>query len=189
MQRTTELLVKLADGDSAVTKELFPLVYDQLRALAGSYFRNERPDHSLQPTALVHEAYIRMIDSAGLESAPRTRVHFQALAARVMRQILVDHARAKGSAKRGGDRTRINLTDMPASGAESAYDFEAIELALVELAGLDARSAQVVELRFFGSLSLEEVADYLGVSLSSVERDWRFARAWLMDRLTWKGPE
>lgn len=189
MQRTTELLVKLADGDSAVTKELFPLVYDQLRALAGAYFRNERPDHSLQPTALVHEAYIRMIDSAGLASAPRTRVHFQALAARVMRQILVDHARAQGSAKRGGDRTRVNLTDMPASGAESAYDFEAIDQAMEELGQLDPRSAQVVELRFFGSLSLEEVAGYLKVSLSSVERDWRFARAWLMERLTQKGAE
>ena len=189
MQRPTELLAKLADGDAAATSELFPLVYDQLRALAGAYFRNERPDHSLQPTALVHEAYIRMIDSSALASAPRTRVHFQALAARVMRQILVDHARAKGSAKRGGDRTRVNLTDMPASGAESVYDFESIDTALVELAALDPRSAQVVELRFFGSLTLEEVANYLGTSLSSVERDWRFARAWLMDRLTWKGTE
>ncbi len=189
MQRTTELLAKVADGDPAATNELFPLVYDQLRALAGSYFRDERPDHSLQPTALVHEAYIRMFDSAALASAPRTRVHFQALAARVMRHILVDHARSKASEKRGGDRTRVNLTDMPASGAESVYDFEAINSALIELAALDARSAQVVELRFFGSLSLEEVADYLGVSLSSVERDWRFARVWLMDRLTWKGTE
>ena len=189
MQRTTELLARLSDGDPAVASELFPLVYDQLRALAGAYFRDERPDHSLQPTALVHEAYIRMIDSAALASAPRTRVHFQALAARVMRHILVDHARAKASEKRGGDRARVNLTDMPASGAESVYDFEEIERALVELGSLDARSAQVVELRFFGSLSLEEVAEYLGISLSSVERDWRFARAWLMDRLTWKSAD
>lgn len=188
MQRATELLLHMADGDSAATEELFPLVYDQLRALAGAYFRDERADHSLEPTALVHEAYLRLIDSAS--AAPRSRVHFHALAARVMRHVLVDHARAKASAKRGGDRTRITLLDLAAADLPDAQvDFEAVDRALRELAELNARTAQVVEMRFFGSLTLEEIAGVLGISLSSAEREWRFARAWLMDRLTAKGPE
>ena len=183
MNRVTHLLEKLSDGDSSATSELFPLVYDQLRALAGAYFRDERPDHSLQPTALVHEAYLRLVDSAGSPTAPRTRVHFQALAARVMRHVLVDHARARAADKRGGDRERITLTDMVVGPAESEFDFEALDQALAELAALNERTARVVELRFFGSLTLDEAAEFLGISLSSAEREWRFARAWLLDRL------
>jgi RNA polymerase sigma factor (TIGR02999 family) len=188
MRRATELLMNAADGDPAATNELFPLVYDQLRALAGAYFRDERADHSLQPTALVHEAYMRLIDSAS--APPRSRLHFHALAGRVMRHVLVDHARAKASAKRGGDRTRITLLDLATPDApEAPFDFEAVDRALQELAELSARTAQVVELRFFGSLTLEEIAGVLGISLSSAEREWRFARAWLMDRLTSKDAE
>lgn len=183
MQRATQLLMHVADGDAKAGQELFPLVYDQLRALAAAYFREERPDHSLQPTALVHEAYLRLIDSAA--APPRSREHFHALAARVMRHVLVDHARARASAKRGGDRARITLLGLAASeSAQTPFDFEAIDRALNELAELDARAAEVVEMRFFGSLTLDEIAVVLGVSLSSCERSWRFARAWLMDRLT-----
>ena len=188
MRRATQLLQHMADGDSAATDELFPLVYDQLRALAAAYFRDERPGHSLQPTALVHEAYLRLIDSSegGAGAGPRTRAHFQALAARVMRHVLVDHARSRDAAKRGGDRTRVTLSDMAAGGEESAVDFESLDRALSELAELNERTARVVELRFFGDLTLEEVAEHLGISLSSAEREWRFARAWLMDRLSGK---
>jgi RNA polymerase sigma factor (sigma-70 family) len=196
MRRATQLLQDMAAGDSSAADELFPLVYDQLRGLAAAFFRDERPEHSLQPTALVHEAYLRLIDSpvggaggmgevGGAGGArPRTRAHFQALAARVMRHVLVDHARARDAAKRGGDRTRVTLSDMAAGGEESAFDFESLDRALSELAELNERTARVVELRFFGSLTLEEAAEHLGISLSSAEREWRFARAWLMDRLS-----
>ncbi len=183
MNRVTHLLEKIAEGDQSATNELFPLVYDQLRALAGAYFRDERPDHSLQPTALVHEAYLRLVDSADLPSAPRTRVHFQALAARVMRNVLVDHARSRAAAKRGGGHARVTLSDLVTVDGRADFDFEAIDRALVELASLSDRTAQVVELRFFGSMTLDEAAAFMGISLSSAEREWRFARAWLLDRL------
>lgn len=186
MNRATQLLQNLADGDSSSRRELFSLVYDELRSLADAYFRDERAGHSLQPTALVHEAYIRLVDTPGGADTPRTRAHFHALAARVMRNVLVDHARARDAAKRGGDYTRVTLSGLATGGEKSDFDFEAIDRALGELAMLSERTARVVELRFFGSLTLEDVAEYLGISLSSAEREWRFARAWLMDRLSGK---
>jgi RNA polymerase sigma factor (TIGR02999 family) len=186
MSKATLLLKEMAEGRPSAAEELFPLVYEQLRALAGAFFREERADHSLQPTALVHEAYVRMVESSA--DTPRTRVHFHALAARVMRHVLVDHARARNADKRGGgdDRARITLSDVELASREQEFDFEAIHNALTELAKLNERTARVVELRFFGSLTLEEVAAVLGISLSSAEREWRFARAWLLEELAGK---
>lgn len=182
MSKATLLLEQIAEGRGSAADELFPLVYDQLRALAGAYFRDERADHSLQPTALVHEAYVRMVESSA--DTPRTRVHFHALAARVMRNVLVDHARARNAEKRGGtDRARVSLSGIDLSSRDEEFDFEAIHKALTDLAALNERTARVVELRFFGSLTLEEAAEVLGISLSSAEREWRFARAWLLDAL------
>lgn len=181
MADVTQLLDQLADGRPAAAQELFPLVYDQLRSLAAAFFQGERSDHTLQPTALVHEAYLKLVEPAA--DRARTRIHFQALAARVMRHLLVDHARSHASMKRGGDRTRVALGDVIAPGGEQVIDFEELDRALHELAALNERTARVVELRFFGSLSLEETAQLLELSVSSVEREWRFARAWLMDRL------
>lgn len=181
MKDVTELLGELADGNPGAAQELFPLVYEQLRALAGAFFRDERPDHTLQPTALVHEAYVRLVGPT--DDRLRTRVHFQALAGRVMRNLLVDHARRSGSIKRGGDRTRIVLADEVAATHDNAVDFEELDAALRELTALNERTGRVVELRFFASLSIDETAEVMEISVSSVEREWRFARAWLMDRL------
>jgi len=181
MNDVTMLLADLADGRESAADELFPLVYDQLRALAAAFFRDERVDHTMQPTALVHEAYLRLVQPAADKS--RTRVHFQALAARVMRHVLVDHARQKASEKRGGDRTRIALHDDVAAKPGSAMDFTELNEALQRLGAESERAAKVVELRFFGNLTHEEIATVLGISLSSVEREWRFARAWLLDAL------
>lgn len=183
MSKATLLLEQIADGRQSAADELFPLVYEQLRGLAAAFFREERADHSLQPTALVHEAYVRMVESSA--DTPRTRVHFHALAARVMRHVLVDHARSKNAEKRGGgeDRARITLSDVELASREQDFDFEAIHNALTELAKLNERTARVVELRFFGSLTLEEAAEVLGISLSTAEREWRFARAWLMEAI------
>ncbi len=181
MNDVTLLLEDLASGRESATDELFPLVYDQLRALAGAFFRDERMDHTMQPTALVHEAYVRLVQPGADKT--RTRVHFQALAARVMRHVLVDHARQKASEKRGGDRTRVALSEEIAAKADGGLDFEELNQALTRLSAESERAGKVVELRFFGNLTHEEIATVMGISLSSVEREWRFARAWLLDAL------
>lgn len=181
MNQVTQLLSDLAGGRNAAADELFPLVYEQLRALAGSYFREERSDHTLQPTALVHEAFVRMVAPGDLRVSDRA--HFYALAARVMRHVLVDYARQNASEKRGGDRARITLDEQLTPWRDRALDFEAIERALSELGQLSERTAKVVEMRFFCGLTCEEIAGVMSISLSSVEREWRFARAWLQDRL------
>jgi len=185
MTEVTQLLDQMADGSPSAAERLFPLVYDELRALAGSYFRGERPDHTLQPTALVNEAFVRLAAPAG--RPVRGREHFLALAARVMRHVLVDHARERNALRRGGDdRHRVLLSELETSDALSesnGFDIEAVDAALTELATLNDRSAQVVELRFFGGLTHEEIARAIDASLSTVEREWRFARAWLLVRL------
>lgn len=176
----TRLLLRMKAGDAKAHEEIVPLVYDHLRSLAAGQFRG-RGDHTLQPTALVHEAFIRLIgqDAPAWES----RGHFLAVAATAMRQILIDHARKSGAQKRGGDRARVSLSD--ADPAEAARDVDAIALndALERLAALDARQARIVELRVFGGLGNQEIAEVLGSSLRTVEREWRAVKAWLAKEL------
>ena len=153
--------------------------YDALRGLAAAYLRRERSDHTLQPTALVHEAYLKLASGGGFKS----ETHFQAVAATAMRQILVDHARARGAQKRGGDWLRVTLSEGQADSGPDV-DMLALDDALNELASLDKRKARVVELRFFGGMTTAEAAEEVGVSPKTAEADWYFARAWLRDRLS-----
>lgn len=182
---TTRLLLNLGNGDVAAAAQLLPMVYDELRAVAGRYFRRQGSDHTLQPTALVHEAFLRLVDQT--QARWKDRAHFFAVAAKAMRQILVSHARARGAEKRGGGRAKIAFTDAltPANAAE--FDPLALDEALTRLADLDERKARVVELRFFSGLTNEEVAEVLGVSLTTIESDWRMARAWLSRMLSAEG--
>jgi RNA polymerase sigma factor (TIGR02999 family) len=162
--------------------ELVPLVYDELRELAAAILRHERPGHSLQPTALVNEAYLRLIDATKVEW--QGRAQFLALAARSMRQVLVDHARSRDAGKRGGDRVRVTLMD-DAVGARGLQELDLLDIddALEALAALDARKARVIELRFFAGLEMKEIADVLRIGLTTAEDDWYFARAWLRRHL------
>lgn len=178
----TELLVRWRSGDAQALEALIPLVYNELRALAHHYLRQERSTHTLQSTALVHEAYLRL---AGHQPPTlQNRSHFFGIAARVMRQILVEHARAQSAAKRGGGATRIVLDD--ATNVASATDIDVLRLddALHELARMDERQSRIVELRFFTGLSIDETADVLGVSAATVSREWTTARAWLHRELS-----
>jgi RNA polymerase sigma factor (TIGR02999 family) len=165
---------------------LFPQVYDELHRLAQHFFRGQRPDHTLQPTALVHEAYLRLFKAKA--PAWRDREHFFCVAAQAMRQILVNHARDRRRLKRGGGRERVTLDDVVTVSRDDAPDLEALEGALEALAALDARKARLVELRYFVGLSNEEIAELFGVSLSTVKSDWRLAKAWLLERLE-RGPD
>ncbi len=180
--RTTRLLLRLTDGDHAAGDELMPLVYDELRALAAGYLRRERPDHTLQPTALVHEAYLRLVGGGGVDW--RSRAHFFAVAARVMRNTLVNHALAHKAEKRGGAALRLDLQSDGVAAPSDGVDTLALDDALKRLAALDPRKSEVVELRFFGGMSVEEAAEVLSVSVSTVEADWRVARAWLSSELS-----
>ena len=184
MTTPTELLSRAAGGDPHATSELMPLVYDELRRLAASYFRRERPGQTLQATALVHEAYVRLIGEKAHNWQNRT--HFLAIAALSMRQILVQRARARRAAKRGGDPARITLDDQlmaaPGRGADE-IDLVALDAALDRLAALNERQARIVELRYFGGLSVEEAAEALEISPATVKRDWTLARAWLKREL------
>lgn len=181
---TTQLLADIGNGDQKAAARLFPLVYDELRALAGRYFRRQNPGHTLQPTGLVHEAFLRLIDQTNAQW--KDRAHFFAVAATAMRQILVNHALARNAQKRGGGRRKLALTNNWAVDEGSEFDAVELDEALRKLAALDERKAKVVELRFFGGLTVEEVAEVLGVSKATVEGDWRMARAWLSRAL---GPE
>lgn len=158
-----------------------PLVYDELRRLAAGYLRRERPGQTLQPTALVNEAYLRLVKDKNL--AWQNRAHFMAIAAHSMRQILVDRARARGSLKRGGSRRRITLSEAAAAAEGLSVDVIAIDESLDRLAALDAQQARIVELRFFGGLTVEETAEALGISPATVKREWSVARAWLRREL------
>jgi RNA polymerase sigma-70 factor, ECF subfamily len=179
----TMLLQAMAGGDEAAAERLFPLVYEELRALAGSYFRHQPGNHTLQPTALVHDAYLRMIDQSGWNN----RAHFMAVAATAMRQILTDHARRRNADKRGGEWEKVGFDaalDQEApqgggTGGDGELDLVALDEVLTKLEGLDARKHRVVELRFFGGLKVEEVAEVMGISKTTVESEWRAARAWL----------
>lgn len=179
----TRILGELHRGDAEAADRLLPLVYDELRALAGSFFARQQPGHTLQPTALVHEAYLRLAGSEGAEW--ESRAHFMAVAARAMRQILINHARDKGAAKRGGGLERVTLEQAvtPRIGDDREIDLLELDLALSKLAELDERQARIVELRFFGGLTIAESAHVLGVGTTTVEDDWRLAKAWLAHQL------
>jgi RNA polymerase sigma factor (TIGR02999 family) len=181
-EELTALLQAWSAGDSAAATRLIPLVYDELRRQAARQLRRERPDHTLRPTALVHEAYVRMV---GQEKASwRSRTQFFAVAAQVMRRVLVDHARQHAAAKRAGGWQRVTLEEQRAAGTPPPdVDVLALDDALRELAALDPRRAKIVELRFFAGLTLDEAAETLGVSEATVSREWRLARAWLHRRL------
>lgn len=173
----TELLHEWRRGDKAALDRLTPLVYDELRRIAHRYMRQERGGHTLETTALVNEAYLRL---AGRERVEwQDRAHFFAVTAQVMRHVLIDHARNRRYAKRGGAAQQVPLEEAHAMSAERAAELLALDEALEKLARLDPRKARVVELRYFGGLSLEETADALEVSVMTVRRDWRAARAWL----------
>lgn len=174
-------LTALTGGTGVQADELLQLVYDELRALAGRYLRRDRAAHTLQPTALVHEAYVRVTDRTGARY--KSRAHFSALCAVAMRCILTDHARRRRTAKRGGDRRRVVLSDVDVPQARPAVDALALDEALSELARRNERHARVVEYRYFGGMTVEEVAETLEVSRSTVEDDWRMARAWLRVQL------
>ncbi len=176
-QSLTELLVKWGRGDKAALDALIPLVYDELRKLAASYLRRKAGDHTLQATALVHEAYVRLADRSG--ASMQHRAQFFGLAAKVMRDILVDHARKRLATKRGGQQLRLSLSQAERFGRKPEVDLVALDDALKELAATNPQHSRVVELRFFGGLTIEETAQVMGLSHATTERYWSFARAWL----------
>ena len=180
--RPTELLVAWGRGEPRAFDELVPLVQDELRRIAKRYMARERPDHTLQATALVNEAYLRLIDLKRIRW--QDRAHFFAMSARVMRRILVDFARARHNEKRGGRAPRITLDESLLVSKDAGPDLVALDDALVALAAAHPRKAEVVELRFFGGLSLEETGEALRVSVDTVKCDWRFAKLWLLRELS-----
>jgi RNA polymerase sigma factor (TIGR02999 family) len=180
-QQITERLIAWGSGETAALDDVMRAVYQELRRMADHYLRLERPDHTLQPTALVHEAYLRLIDQRKVSW--QNRAHFFGVAAQMMRRILVDHARTKQRGKRGGAARKLSLDEVMNLSQGRAADLVALDDALKALAEIDPRKSQVVELRFFGGLSVEETAEVLGVSPQTVMRDWRLARAWLAREL------
>lgn len=177
----TRLLLAWRDGDRTALDQLVPLVHAELRRLAHRQMRRERPGHTLQTTALVNEAYLRLVDSKRVRW--QNRAHFFAIAAQLMRRILVDDARARGALKRGADAVHVALGDIPIASPPPDADVLALDEALTRLAALDTRKSQVVELRYFGELSVEETASALRVSPETVMRDWRVAKLWLLREL------
>jgi RNA polymerase sigma-70 factor, ECF subfamily len=175
-----------ASREGVELDSLLPIVYQELRRLAAAYLRRERPGQTLQPTALVHEAYLRL-----LKDRPdrwQNRAHFCAIAAHSMRQILIERARARGALKRGGAQPRVTLDEALVSGGEQSFDILALDAALERLARLDAAQARLVELRFFGGLTVEETADAMNISPATVKRHWAIARAWLARELEGNSP-
>jgi RNA polymerase sigma-70 factor, ECF subfamily len=173
----TRLLVDLRAGKKEAEGQLLSLLYDELRRLAASYLRRERPDHTLQPTALVNEVYLRLVEQA--QQNWENRAHFMVVCARIMRNILVDHARKRKARKRSGGATPLALDDSVVSAAQRPVDFLALDEALSRLETFDRRQSRVVELRFFGDMTEEEISHVLGISVRTVKREWNVARAWL----------
>ena len=173
----TQLLLDWSNGDQAAIDKLMPLVYDELRRLAHYYMGREAPGHTLQTSALVNEAYLRLIDQRSVQW--QNRAHFFGIASQMMRRILVDHARARHYAKRGGGAHQVSLDEAMIVSPERAADVVALDDALTSLAEIDQRKSQIVEMRFFGGLSIEETAEVLAVSPGTVMRDWTLAKAWL----------
>jgi len=181
-ESVTQLLLKWNDGDPKALERLMPVVYSELRRLAANYLRRERQNHTLQPTALVNEAYLKLVDQR--QSHWQNRAQFFGVAAQLMRRILVDHARQHKAAKRGGpSQERLSITNVEALSATPEVDLLALHEALEELTELDPQQGRIVELKFFGGLSIEETAEVLGVGHATVERDWKMARAWLRRKL------
>ena len=176
-EQATRLLIQWTNGNREAAAGLMPLVYDELRRLARGYLQRERADHTLQATGLVHEAFIRLVDQS--TTTWQNRAHFFGAAAQLMRRILVDHARRHRTGKRGGTWEKVEFDEALSPSVSRDWDVIALDDALKDLAQLNPRHSQIVELRFFGGLSLEEVAEVLDVSVRTVERDWRMARAWL----------
>lgn len=182
-QNITQLLLAWKDGDKEVLNQLMPLVFDELHRQAARFLRRERADHTLQATALIHEVYIKFVDQrqANLEN----RTHFFAIAANLMRRILVDYARSKNRDKRGGDLIKLSLEEAEqVAGKEKTFDLMALDEALSKLEKIDERQARVVELRYFGDLTLEETAKALNISRTTAAEDWAMAKAWLHRELT-----
>lgn len=173
----TQLLTALTRGDDGAASKLIPAVYDELRRLAGSYMRRERSDHTLQATALVHEAYLKLIEQKAVNW--QSRAHFFGIAAQLMRRILIDHARGHTRQKRGGEQKKVSLDEAYIFTEKQADELLAVNDSLDRLEKIDPRQARVVEMRFFGGLSVEEAAEVLGVSPKTVKRDWSVAKAWL----------
>lgn len=177
----TDLLRKFADGDKSALDRLMPLMYMELKRLAGGYIRNERPGHTLQATALVHEAYARLLKQE--QPDYRSRTHFMGVAAQVMRQILIDHARTRNAAKRGGGGAKFSITHAKEIPVDQPSILVAIDDALVELSRKDALKARLIELRFFGGLTAEESAELTGLQVSEIRNHLRIAQAWLQREL------
>lgn len=178
----TQLLIDWENGDQAAHEKLMPLVYSELRRLASNYLRRERAGHTLQPTALVNEAYLKLIDQRNAKW--QNRAHFFGISAQLMRRILVDHARQHQAVKRGGsEQQRVSITSVEKFAKEPEVDLLALNEALDELTRMDPQQSQIVELKFFGGLSIEEIAEVLGIGHATVERDWKMARAWLRRQL------
>jgi RNA polymerase sigma-70 factor (ECF subfamily) len=173
----SRLLESVRNGDASAAAALTPLLYNELHRLAMHHMRNERPGHTLQATALVNEAYLKLMDNR--EANWQNRAHFLAIASQAMRRVLIDHARSKRRVKRGGLQQKVSLEDVVIAAEEQSYDLVALDEALDRLAKVDARQSRIVELRFFGGLSVEQTAEVLGISPKTVKRDWAVARAWL----------
>jgi len=178
----TRLLVELGNGNESVLDEMLPLIYDELRRLAAYHLKGERKSHTLQATALVHEAYIRLVNQREVDWKNRTQ--FLGLASEIMRRILVSHARNRGAVKRGGKEQRVSLSIVDLSAKQQDVDLIMLDDALNKLASNDPRKSRVVELKFFGGMTNDEVAELLQVSGATVEREWTFARAWLFKALS-----
>ena len=177
----TLLLGQLANGNEDAASRLIPLVYNELRRLAGGYMRCERPDHTLQATALVHEAYLKLVEQRSVDW--QGRAHFFGVAAQIMRRILIDHARGHLRDKRGGDQVAVPLDEVLVFSPERSHELLKLDECLDRLTALDPRQGKIVELRFFGGLTVEETAQVLGISPKTVKRDWSVAKAWLHGEL------
>lgn len=182
----TQLLANLRSGENQAHDQLFPIVYNELRKIAANYMRRERSDHTLQATALVHEAYMQLVDQTRVTW--QSRAHFFGVAAQLMRRILVDHARTQNALKRGGDAQKLSLDDSLGLASGPPVAFDELDEALTRLQQLDANQAKIVELRFFGGLTVEEVSEVIGSSTATIEREWRMAKAWLHGQLTAQRP-
>jgi RNA polymerase sigma factor (TIGR02999 family) len=176
-QDVTDLLVEWGNGDQEALNQLMPLVYDELHRLASRHLRHERPGHTLQTTALVHEAYLKLVDQKNMTW--QNRVQFFAASAQVMRHILVDHARSRRALKRGGENLRLSLDEAKMSSEEKDADLLSLNEALNNLSVIDSQQSRVVELRIFGGLTVEETAEALEISTRTVKREWSMAKAWL----------
>ena len=180
-ESVTQLLIDLTNGKRTAVDDLLPLIYGELRSLAGNYLRRERSDHTLQPTALVHEAYLRLVDQTQVNW--QNRAHFFGVAAQMMRRILVDHARAHNAGKRGSDFQKLSLDENIDKAEERHAELISLDEALSELSQVDELKSRIVELRYFGGLTVEETAEVLGVTPVTINRHWRMAKAWLFGKM------